>query len=36
MRNEELMNKWKPILEHNALPGIKDSVRASFSDSVFL
>ena len=23
MRNEELMNKWKPILEHTALPGIQ-------------
>ena len=29
MRNEELMNKWKPILEHNALPGIQDSHRAA-------
>ena len=23
------MNKWKPILEHNALPGIQDSHRAA-------
>ena len=29
MRNEELMNKWKPILEHSALPGIQDSHRAA-------
>ena len=29
MRNEELMNKWKPILEHTALPGIQDSHRAA-------
>ena len=29
MRNEELMKKWKPILEHNALPGIQDSHRAA-------
>ena len=29
MRNEELMKKWKPILEHTALPGIKDSHRAA-------
>ena len=28
MRNEELMKKWKPILEHTALPGIQDSHRA--------
>ena len=27
MRNEELMKKWGPVLEHNALPGIKDSHR---------
>jgi hypothetical protein len=29
MRNEELMKKWKPILEHTALPGIQDSHRAA-------
>ena len=29
MRNEELMQKWKPILEHGALPGIQDSHRAA-------
>ena len=29
MRNEELMQKWKPILEHSALPGIQDSHRAA-------
>jgi len=29
MRNEELMNKWKPILEHSALPGIQDSHKAA-------
>jgi hypothetical protein len=29
MRNEELMNKWKPILEHTALPGIQDSHKAA-------
>ena len=29
MRNEELMNKWKPILEHTALPGIQDSHRSA-------
>jgi len=29
MRNEELMNKWKPILEHTALPGIQNSHRAA-------
>ena len=29
MRNEELMKKWGPVLEHNALPGIKDSHRKS-------
>jgi len=27
MRNEELMKKWGPILEHEALPGIKDKHR---------
>lgn len=27
MRNEELMKKWGPVLEHNALPGIKDGHR---------
>ena len=27
MRNEELMKKWAPILEHNALPAISDSHR---------
>ncbi len=25
--NEEVLNKWKPILEHNALPSINDSHR---------
>jgi len=34
MRNEELMNKWKPILEHNALPGIQDSHRAAVTATV--
>ena len=29
MRNEELMKKWKPILEHTALPGIQDAHRAA-------
>jgi hypothetical protein len=29
MRNEELMKKWAPILEHNALPAISDSHRAA-------
>ena len=29
MRNEELLNKWKPILEHNALPGIQDSHKSA-------
>ncbi len=29
MRNEELMNKWKPILEHTALPGIQDNHKAA-------
>ena len=29
MRNEDLMKKWKPILEHSALPGIQDSHRAA-------
>jgi len=27
MRNEELMKKWAPILEHNALPAISDKHR---------
>jgi hypothetical protein len=27
MRNEELLKKWGPVLEHNALPGIKDNHR---------
>jgi hypothetical protein len=27
MRNEELMKKWAPILEHKALPAISDSHR---------
>ena len=27
MRNEELMKKWGPVLEHNALPSIKDNHR---------
>ena len=25
--NEEILNKWKPILEHDALPRIGDSHR---------
>lgn len=29
MRNEELMKKWGPVLEHDTLPGIKDSHRAA-------
>ncbi len=29
MRNEELLNKWKPILEHDALPGIQDSHKSA-------
>lgn len=29
MRNEELMKKWGPVLEHNAFPEIKDSHRAN-------
>jgi hypothetical protein len=27
MRNEELMKKWGPVLEHTAVPGIKDGHR---------
>jgi len=27
MRNEELMQKWGPVLEHEALPGIQDKHR---------
>ena len=27
MRNEELMKKWAPILEHSALPTITDGHR---------
>jgi len=27
MRNEELLQKWKPVLEHSALPGISDRHR---------
>ena len=27
MRNEELIKKWGPVLEHTALPGIKDAHR---------
>jgi len=29
MRNEELMKKWAPVLEHNALPAIGDKQRAA-------
>ena len=29
MRNEELMKKWGPVLEHNALPTIADKHRAA-------
>ena len=29
MRNEELMKKWGPVLEHEALPQIADSHRAA-------
>ena len=29
MRNNELMEKWAPVLGHDALPGIKDSHRAA-------
>ncbi len=29
MRNEELMKKWAPILEHNALPAISDNHRGA-------
>jgi hypothetical protein len=25
MRNEDLLNKWKPVLEHSALPEIGNS-----------
>jgi len=25
MRNEELMKKWAPVLEHSALPAISDN-----------
>ena len=27
MTNEELLKKWKPVLEHEALPGISDNHR---------
>ena len=27
MRNEELMKKWAPVLEHSALPAISDNHR---------
>ena len=29
MRNEELMQKWAPVLEHEALPGIQDKHKAA-------
>ena len=29
MRNEELMQKWAPVLEHEALPGISDKHKAA-------
>ena len=29
MRNEELMQKWKPVLEHGALPEIQNAHRAA-------
>ena len=29
MRNQELMEKWTPVLEHEAMPGIQDSHRAA-------
>jgi hypothetical protein len=29
MRNEELMQKWGPVLEHEALPGIQDKHKAA-------
>ena len=34
MRNEELLAKWKPILEHSALPGIQDSHRAAVTATI--
>jgi hypothetical protein len=34
MRNEELLKKWKPVLEHEALPGISDAHRAAVTATV--
>jgi hypothetical protein len=34
MRNEELLKKWKPVLEHEALPGISDPHRAAVTATV--
>jgi len=34
MRNEELLKKWKPVLEHDALPGISDPHRAAVTATV--
>ena len=33
MRNEELMKKWAPVLEHSALPAISDNHREAHSDT---
>ena len=34
MRNEELLKKWKPVLEHEALPGISDPHRMAVTATV--
>jgi hypothetical protein len=34
MRNEELLQKWKPVLEHEALPAIGDSHRRAVTASL--
>jgi hypothetical protein len=34
MRNEELLKKWKPVLEHEALPGITDPHRMAVTATV--
>src|SRR6056300_959852 len=34
MRNEQLMEKWAPILEHDALPGIADSHKKAVTATI--
>ena len=34
MRNEDLLNKWKPVLEHSALPEIGNSHKTAVTAKI--